>query len=329
MAFLNQNPNDDNNGFGFEIRNEIYTDEEHPFQSVNGLTYDELLARRDSDDVEAGLAISRFEEYPLTIVLLSDTELPEEFNLQFTRLNLGAIVNAGEKLNAMIGQMRDLCFDNAKIGKHPFLEIVRIPTRRFAKELVAAQVLIQVFAKNQTGSFVRARHYDLQKFFKNHKEIGADEAQWVDAVEKIFDALKTTFDPESHPLRNRAITVSTVLLAWANDLHNKTDLRDAFAEFLRQFLSRLSWQVGLGFDMDAEYRYLNDFQRHVTQASVEKPAIEARAQTLQAEFDHWRNDGALEGDCDYLKRENKDPRDLFYETCLNRTLETCSDGSVL
>ena len=45
----------------------------------------------------------------------------------------------------MVGEMRDLCFDSNRIGKHPFLDTLRIPTRRFAKEQVAAQVIAQVF----------------------------------------------------------------------------------------------------------------------------------------------------------------------------------------
>lgn len=72
---------------------------------------------------------------------LSDSSRPEEFNLQFTRLNLGAIINSGEKLNAMVGDLRDECFTNQGIGQHAFLDKIKIPTRRFAKEGVAAQIL--------------------------------------------------------------------------------------------------------------------------------------------------------------------------------------------
>ena len=50
----------------------------------------------------------------------------------------------------------------------------------------------------------------------------------------------------------------------------------AYAKFLEEFLGRLRWQVEKGLDVDPEYRYLIDFQRHVTQASVEKPAVDAR-----------------------------------------------------
>ena len=58
--------------------------------------------------------------------------------------------------------------------------------------------------------------------------------------------------------------------------------------------------MGKGFDMDEEYRYLVEFQRHVTQASVEKPAVEGRARTLKEGLALWRERRMLRGDDEYL-----------------------------
>ncbi len=41
----------------------------------------------------------------------------------------------------MVGDLRDECFTNQGIGQHAFLDKIKIPTRRFAKEGVAAQIL--------------------------------------------------------------------------------------------------------------------------------------------------------------------------------------------
>ena len=79
------------------------------------------------------------------------------------------------------------------------------------------------------------------------------------------------------------------------------------ARFIKEFLGRLHRQVGKGLDVDPEYRYLMDFQRHVTQASVEKPAVEARANTLQEEYARWLESGALRGDDEYRKRTGLEP----------------------
>ena len=50
--------------------------------------------------------LRRFKEYPLTVIRLSGSETEKEFNLQFARLNLGTIINSGEKLHAMVGELR-------------------------------------------------------------------------------------------------------------------------------------------------------------------------------------------------------------------------------
>ena len=56
------------------------------------------------------------------------------------------------------------------------------------------------------------------------------------------------------------------------------------------------WQVGKGLDVDLEYRYLVDFQRDITQASVEKPAVQRRADVMKAQYELWTGSGKLRGD---------------------------------
>ena len=86
----------------------------------------------------------------------------------------------------------------------------------------------------------------------------------------------------------------------------QSDLK-SYIGFLKEFICRLHWQTGKGLDVDPEYRYLTDFQRHVTQASVEKPAVEARSKTLEEEFARWQAEGRLQGDEDFKKRTEQDP----------------------
>jgi hypothetical protein len=49
-------------------------------------------------------------------------------------------------------------------------------------------------------------------------------------------------------------------------------------------------------DPDHNYEYLIDFQRNLTQAAVEKPAVTYRHQTLLDQFEVWRETGELSGD---------------------------------
>ena len=112
--------------------------------------------------------------------------------LQFTRLNLGTIINSGEKLHAMVGDLRNECFDG--MGKHSFLKGTSdIPTRRFAREQVAAQILAQIFSLHASGGFVRTRHFDLQGLFKRNSRLTSEQRELVERVTQLLDLVAEPF----------------------------------------------------------------------------------------------------------------------------------------
>ena len=324
MSFLGINEGDPHDKFSFKILNEIYEDEPSHFEPLEGKTYEEICRLRDesaekdeSDDPNAELVrqfLDRLHHYRLNIVMLSDSERPEEFNLQFTRLNLGAIINSGEKLHAMVGELRDECFTG--LGKHPFLQQTDIPTRRFAQEQVAAQILAQVFSllesdtlesdTLESDTYARTRHIDLQRQFKLKSRLDEDQRKAIKRVSQLLDLLGPAFK-EMNVLRNRAITVSTVLLAWKLDLKTAEEA-EGVASFVNEFVRRLGWQSRKGLDVDPEYRYLTDFQRHVTQASAESSAVAARAGVFEVEINRWMETQRLRGDLEYQERTDRDPR---------------------
>ena len=155
--------------------------------------------------------------------------------------------------------------------------------------------------------FTRGRHFDLQLFFKEYAEPGDLDAEVIREVTKTFDSLARVFGDAEGLLGNRAIAVTTVLVAWKRGLYRRSAELKAFREFVDAFVCRLRWQVGKGLDVDREYSYLIDFQRHVTQASVEKPAVEARFEVMEREFDRWLSEGRLLGDQAFKKRTKRDP----------------------
>ncbi len=295
MSFMNRNPVDTDNRFEYRIMNEIFREDEHPFANLESETYDRIMQRSEADEPAAKEFVQVLKNYRLSIVMLAGSRQPAEFNLQFTRLNLGTIINSGEKLHAMVGDLRNECFDF--LGQHPLLAAVGIPTRRYAREQVAAQILGQVFSLAEQGEYARTRHFDLQRLFKDHTSLDAEHRVLIQRVHRIMDLMKDALK-NAEILKNRALTVSTVLLAWELEV-NDDDKAKLVALFLDEFLCRLNWQVKKGYDFDAEYRYLIDFQRNVTQASVEKPAVKKRAEVLRREFEHWQDDRKLSGDEDY------------------------------
>jgi len=305
LAFLGKNVDDADNGFALRTLNEIYTDQPPLRAGVEGMTYSQIKTEADKGDAAAARLISEFGEYQLTVVQLSGSTRAEEFNLQFTRLNVGTILNSGEKLNAMVGDMREVCFGEEGIGQHAFLERVNIPTRRFSREQLAAQILAQVFAlKEPPEEYVRTRHFDLSRFFKEQATLDEKRRGWVAEVRRTLDVLAAAF-VTSNVLRNRAMTVSTVLLAWKANVTAQDAV--AYASFIEEFLVRLNWQVQKDLFLDAEYHPFLEFQRHVTQASVESKAVKARAVFLEQQRGLWESEKVLTGDREYKARTNKDP----------------------
>ena len=290
----------------FRILNEIYDERNPDFEPLDGKTYQEIEELNvRSDDAVAQSFLERLLEYQLNVVILSGSKRSEEFNLQFTRLNLGSIINSGEKLHAMVGALRNVCFD--ELGNHPFLQATSIPTRRFAREQVAAQILAHVFSLSESKSYARTRHIDLQRLFKLKSELVEGERKIIERVSGLLGRLNLAFGERS-PLRNRAITVSTVLLAWELGLETQQDADDV-ALFIEEFVLTLNWQLKQGLYMDPAYHYLSDFQRNITQASAESSSVAARAKTLQEAFDRWRNSTEFRGDAEWIERHpGSDPR---------------------
>ena len=293
MAFLGYRHGDSDNKFSFRILNEIHDEDatKGEFAALDSKSFADIEV---SSDPASRAFVKRFNDYNITVVRLSDSTEAREFNLQFTRLNLGTIINSGEKLNAMVGDLRDECFAKGRLGNHSFLGALGIPTRRYATEQVAAQIVAQVLSVEAGDGYARTRHYDLQRLFKQNSVLDETKKGTIGRLASLLDLLDRAFEDAS-VLRNRAIAVSAVLLAWEKGIATQEGAVP-FAEFIGVLQSRLRSQMAKGLDVDIEYRYLVDFQRDITQATVERPAVERRARVMQEEYDQWLESGKLRGD---------------------------------
>ena len=314
MSFLGKNPTDErHNKFALRLENEISSGLATDFDRLDGHTFEELqsIARDGAPDLRelAARAIDEILEYEIATVNLSGAGDQDEFNLQFLRLNLGILVNAGEKLHAMVGAMRNVVFGDDGLGRHEFFEWVRIPTRRYAKELTAAQVLLQMFAFSKTGEYARARHVELQRFLKEHEDLDGAAKSLVDQATRTLDVMNEGVAEAAGYLRNRAVTVSLILLAWRLDVAGDELEADRFWSFASVFMGRLAWQVEKmkAFNVDQEYQHLVEFQRHLTQAAVERPALARRHEILTKSLDQWSMDETLVGDREFEARTGLAP----------------------
>ena len=288
------------------LENEISSGLGTDFDELEGLRFRDIENHAKNSDSSlydvAKKAVRGVLQYPITTVHLSGTIDVEEFNLQFLRLNLGTLINAGEKLHAMVGGMRDVVFKDDRIGKHDFFEWVRMPTRRYARELTAAQVLLQIFSYSGVGEFARARHVELQRFLKEHEELDPMALSLIQEGKDTLDALSEGVADAADYLRNRAVTVSLILLAWRRRVAYGDLEGHRFWAFAEEFMEGLGTQVEKmkAFkEVEVEYQHFVEFQRHLTQASVEKRAVARRHAILSRSLDGWLaggREGALEGD---------------------------------
>lgn len=226
-------------------------------------------------------------EYQLNVIELTELESESDLHLMFLRLQLGAALNAGEKLNAMKGEMRDFIFK--RLGRHPFFQNLVIPQKRFSKEQTAAQVALQYFSLLDHEEFHKARFSDMQDFFKDRSTLTAGERIRCDELYAALTQVTKALSESKHrvELKNRAMGVSLFFVV--NELYKtgKEDQVDEFLKFLQKFQSTVKGQVKLGIDIEPRYRGLLRFQTYITQAAVEKYAIEGRQNMLLSYFQYY------------------------------------------
>lgn len=295
LSYLNENPTDkEDNGFHVTMRNEIFEDSEI-FANVNDKRFDKL----------PGEYAAKFWNYKISTVIIEKVENDEELNLFFLRLQLGQILNAGEKLHAMIGKMRDFIFSD--IGLHRFFEGISIPYRRYAREQVAAQITLNYFSKREKGAYHTTRYIDLQEFFKGKSKFNKHDKDLTNELKLKLDKISDHFKETLGLITNRAIAVSVFLFISEMIDQGKEKEIKKFERFFIKLVKTLKWQVSKGVHMDEVYHYLLDFQTYVTQATGEKYAVQRRYDFLDREFSYYKSNKVLKGDTEYLKATGRKP----------------------
>ena len=279
-----------NNNFSFISSDELLGEE--VLKEYNNKNWGELSPKQKE----------KILNYQMNIIEITKIEKEEELNLMFLRLQLGAPLNAGEKLNAMLGDMHDYIFRNTpkikSLGNHNFFELLRVPKRRFSKELTASQIAINFFSLQNNEGFKRARFVDLQEFYRRYLKFEKRDKETsellIKRLNQVYDFLK---GKNELVLKNRAIGVSVFFFINSLIEQKLINQVEEFVQFLSVFLIRLKEQIEKGIDIDARYRDLLKFQTYITQAAVERYAIENRQEFLKDYFDFYRKSkGKIKGD---------------------------------
>jgi hypothetical protein len=295
LSYANKNAADDQyNGFSVTIINEIYKDDPD-LEKIRDMKIEDLPKN----------FLEKFYNYEISVVELSEAENPLELNLFFLRLQLGQILNSGEKLNAMAGEMRDFIFKDLK--NNLVFNSINVRYRRFTREQIAAQIVLNYFNKYYNGEYHRSRYVDLLEFFKDKVKLDQKDKELTKKIKSHLETTAKIFDDKLWLINNKALVVSVVLLVCKLIDNRKDNDLKPFSEFFEKLIKTLRWQIPLGVEMDESYKYISlEFQIYITQAADEKQAVEKREAFLEKEFDYFRsNKNMIRGDLEYEKKHGK------------------------
>jgi hypothetical protein len=236
-----------------------------------GDTFDQLTVDRKTE----------FEEFPLTIVEVTEIS-DEDVRLLFHRLQLGVPLNSGENLNAILSNMGKFVKEMVEC---PFIQRTNLPTRRFAKEQVCAQICNNSSFINKTGVFKNSKYEDLEVLYVTNKEFSLQSKE-ANNILNVLGKLDEIFGFTAGEITNRASVVSIYLLVeemFVNGSLNghENELRD----FYTKFLGRLREEVRLG--IDAKSHYLVGYQGKIIQAADSRSSIEFRHMRLKEAFEYY------------------------------------------
>jgi len=229
----------------------------------------------------------KIDNFELTFVIYRDIDDEDFLREIFRRLQLGVPLNSGERLNSHTGTIRDFIYE--EMGKDaPFLRHTGLSERRFSRQFALAQICINSFSRAGTGEFVRARYADLEDFFKEKYDLARNDENLV-RIRKVLELMDKYFGESANHVSSRAVAVSAYL--FVEDLcgNRKEDQIPSFIGFyvkllgeIKNDLKRLS-----KFREPANRTIMEEFQRHISQASVEPYAIRGRSQFLEKAFQYF------------------------------------------
>jgi hypothetical protein len=240
----------------------------------------------------------RLKQYKFQITMFREAD-DDYLRELFVRLQLGLLLNAGEKLHATKGKMKSFIFST--LVSHQFILHLGIPKRRYARETLCAQICINSFSRAKLREFSRTRYDDLLHFFTEYADPrGPDLALFTAQSAKIastLDQLWKCLGEDARQLRNRSYILSIYLfveelVAQSGDL-SKRECK-SFADFVAQLWKRLKEEMRLG--VDRKNRELYSFETLLSSAPGEEYQIKRRHERLADYYSHYKDKGKIKGD---------------------------------
>lgn len=229
----------------------------------------------------------KIEKYALTFVIYPQIDDEAFLREIFRRLQLGVRLNSGELLKTHLGTIRDFVYK--EMGKDaPFLRNTNLSEKRFSRQFTLAQICINSFSRSETGVFVRARYDDLEDFFKEKYKIDQTDENLV-RIREVLKTMDKHFGEEAQSISSRAVAVSAFLFVEGLYLQKKVRLIGEFAKFYVKLLDEIKNNLKLltNYNKPTNPTILENFQKYISQASVEPYAIKGRNQFLEKAFQYY------------------------------------------
>ena len=242
-----------------------------------GSTFENL-----SDDEKA-----EFEAYKLTISEVHEID-EEEIRLLFTRLQLGVPLNSGERLNAIKSNVGEFV---KTLASHSFIKRVSIPSRRFAKEQVCAQICNNSRYLNRSQDFRNSKYEDLEILYRSKADLDLEGREAI-GIHQELNNLDTIFGSSASQITNRASVVSIYL--WVEELSEQEQLgghQEAIKDFYLRFIEAVRREARAG--LDATSRFLLSYQSRVNQAADTKVAVRERHRMIKEAFEYYVTTGRI------------------------------------
>lgn len=229
----------------------------------------------------------KIDDFELTFVIYPEIKDDEFLREIFRRLQLGIRLNTGELLKTYTGSLRDFVYK--EMGKDaPFLRHTNLSEKRFSRQFTLAQICINSFWRSETGDFVRARYDDLADFFKDKYNLD-DKDENLSRIRDVLKLMDKDFGEGAGAISSRAIAVSAYLFSESLYLSKKKGAIMKFAKFHLVLLSEIKKNLKLLSDFlpPQNQTILEEFQKYVSQASVEPYSVKRRHKFLEKAFKYY------------------------------------------
>ncbi|MGP8133004.1 MAG: HNH endonuclease family protein [Halobacteriota archaeon] len=191
----------------------------------------------------------------------------------FLRLQEGLPLNGAERLNAMLGPLRERV---VQASKHPFIAKLGIKDHRFAHRFILAQV----FLLTEANQITEIKYKYLDPLYTNTNSTKA--ASLFNNVKKVLNFLEKELGDDASIIKYNGDFISLFLLAKYLSENYVTDGQEfGLKEFFLCFLMRVEEVKSSEKHEDAPYY---DYKTYRRTSSDAKDSIERRKNVLLSKF---------------------------------------------